>query len=87
MHIHSTYSMIIVSADWLKGAVDEVFHKPNAPLIKNDGRIKQENCTGENFSSSNYLLAQSSLLQCEQHSPTDPGELIANVDQMYRVTD
>lgn len=42
---------------------------------------------GTVFSSSNYQLADSSLPQCEQCSPTDPGEPNANVDQMYRVTD
>lgn len=42
---------------------------------------------GNNFSSSNFLLARSSVPQCEQHSPTDPRELNANVDQMYQVTD
>lgn len=59
----------------------------NVPLIENVAEYNTKTAPGNDFSSSNFLLAQSSVPQCEQHSPTDPRELNANVDQMYQVTD
>lgn len=77
-----------LSPDWLQK--NKSFHRSKTKCSTNqkDGGIKYEKLNwGKIFSSSNYLLAQSLLPQCEQSSPTDPGELYANVDQMYQVTD